>query len=182
MKIDNLIGRKFGTLTVLSRDPNKNGCPAWKCKCECGTVKSIRGCHLRNGHTKTCGNTWHRYGKKHHSWKGHEEISQRFFKSIQYNSIARKLEFSISIEYVWNLFLKQSRKCALSGLEIRFGKNNKKIKGTASLDRIDSKMGYVEGNVQWVHADINSMKWDMTQDRFLILCEEVHKHQKTINR
>lgn len=42
--------------------------------------------------------------------------------------------------------------------------------GVASLDRIDSSQGYIKGNVQWVHKDINKMKFDLSQDRFLELC------------
>lgn len=42
--------------------------------------------------------------------------------------------------------------------------------GTASLDRIDSSRGYVEGNVQWVHKDVNFMKQALSQERFVELC------------
>lgn len=41
---------------------------------------------------------------------------------------------------------------------------------TASLDRIDSKIGYIEGNVQWVHKDINKMKNSHTHATFLQWC------------
>ena len=45
--------------------------------------------------------------------------------------------------------------------------------GTASLDRIDSSKGYVKGNVQWVHKDINKMKTDFEQSIFIKLCKSV---------
>jgi len=50
--------------------------------------------------------------------------------------------------------------------------NDRKIfrETTASLDRINNDLGYIEGNVQWVHKDVNRMKWAFTQDRFLELC------------
>lgn len=41
---------------------------------------------------------------------------------------------------------------------------------TASLDRIDSRHGYIPGNIQWLHKDINVMKWDHTTGRFIELC------------
>jgi len=77
-----------------------------------------------------------------------------------------------------NLFIKQNKKCALTGLDIKFGVRNDKITGTyeettASLDRIDSSKGYVKGNIQWVHKDINIMKNDFNVDKFKKLCKMV---------
>jgi hypothetical protein len=46
----------------------------------------------------------------------------------------------------------------------------------ASLDRIDSKKGYVEGNVHWVHKDVNMMKRNFTEEYFINLCETVYKN------
>jgi len=33
--------------------------------------------------------------------------------------------------------------------------------------------GYIIGNVQWVHRDINRMKWGMTEDVFIRWCKRV---------
>ena len=55
----NLVGQKFGHLTVLKRDENKpsgKNCPAyWICKCDCGNIVSVRSDHLRNFSTSSCG-------------------------------------------------------------------------------------------------------------------------------
>jgi hypothetical protein len=64
------------------------------------------------------------------------------------------------------LFEKQECQCALSRLPLTMNVD-------ASLDRIDSSQGYVGGNLQWVHQDINTMKWDLTQERFIQLCKMV---------
>ena len=48
---------------------------------------------------------------------------------------------------------------------------------SASLDRIDNTKGYVAGNVQWLHKDINWMKGRFTQPRFLALCRAVALHR-----
>ena len=53
--IEDLTGKKFGRLLVLERAQNRNGAVYWKCQCDCGTIKEIRGCHLRSGGTKSCG-------------------------------------------------------------------------------------------------------------------------------
>lgn len=52
----NLIGEKFGKLTVLSYDhKNSNNQLYWLCQCDCGNQKIIRGGALKNGNTKSCG-------------------------------------------------------------------------------------------------------------------------------
>ena len=43
----------------------------------------------------------------------------------------------------------------------------------ASLDRIDSTVGYIEGNVHWVLWDINRMKWNIPHEEFIKLCSLV---------
>jgi len=52
-----LVGKKFGRLTVLRRSyPNsKSGELKWCCKCECGKEKIIFGQNLRGGFTQSCG-------------------------------------------------------------------------------------------------------------------------------
>ena len=51
-------GNIYGRWTVLERDYNKtskSGDVYWKCRCSCGTEKSIAGHQLRSGRTKSCG-------------------------------------------------------------------------------------------------------------------------------
>lgn len=87
----------------------------------------------------------------------------------------------MNTDNLWDLMVKQNHKCALSGLDITLSKgknvvmttnqNNLDYSGwTASLDRIDSKKGYIEGNVQWVHRHINIMKNSYDEDYFKELC------------
>lgn len=55
-KVD-MIGRKFGKLTVLEecKERNKQSQLMYKCKCDCGNIKIVRGYTLRNGSSKSCG-------------------------------------------------------------------------------------------------------------------------------
>lgn len=51
-----LVGRKFGKLTVLGFDyADKHKQLHWVCQCECGTTKSVLGNCLKNGNTISCG-------------------------------------------------------------------------------------------------------------------------------
>lgn len=114
-------------------------------------------------------------------FKGCGELSMSYLNTIQKGAQKRELEYSVTAEYLWSLFVDQEQKCALSGVDIALdpqysinSKNNqKKFTQTASLDRIDNNKGYIEGNVQWVHKSINFMKSDLRQDEFVQLCEAV---------
>lgn len=54
-KATNLVGKKFGKLTVLYRTNNIGKQVAWVCQCDCGNQTVVTGCHLKDGHTKSCG-------------------------------------------------------------------------------------------------------------------------------
>ena len=56
----NLIGQRFGKLTVLARDfddPRNKTQKAsfWKCRCDCGNIKTISYNSLTRGQTLSCG-------------------------------------------------------------------------------------------------------------------------------
>jgi len=49
-------GKRYGWLVVLARshqDKGKNW--YWTCRCDCGTVTTVKGVHLTSGDTKSCG-------------------------------------------------------------------------------------------------------------------------------
>lgn len=51
-----LIGQRFGKLTVVERSKNNNrGNTMWKCKCDCGKEKIALGYDLTHGRTVSCG-------------------------------------------------------------------------------------------------------------------------------
>lgn len=86
----------------------------------------------------------------------------------------RVIEFNITLDDIWNQFVKQNKKCAISGVEITFPKTNKdyrEYKWTASVDRIDSKLGYTPDNIQIVHKKINVIKFDMSTEELFTWCK-----------
>lgn len=122
------------------------------------------------------------HNKKHHLWRGHGEISSSFFNFLKIRSKRKNIEFNLTIEYIWDIFLKQNKKCKYSLVNLQFAEINNDFKNkTASLDRIDSSKGYIEGNVQWVHKDVNFMKYNLTELDFLRVCKNVTIFQKNKN-
>lgn len=54
--VKNLIGQKFGRLTVIERHgSDKNNKATWDCLCDCGKQVVIRGSDLISGKIKSCG-------------------------------------------------------------------------------------------------------------------------------
>jgi len=79
---------------------------------------------------------------------------------------ARGIEFNISFDYMADVLIEQDFQCALSGEPL----DTMEVSNNASLDRIDSSIGYVEGNVQWVTSEVNMMKQSYSQHRFIQVC------------
>ena len=95
------------------------------------------------------------------------EIDSRL-RNLCTNARNRKnKEFNITEEDLFDLWGKQDGKCAYSKLPMSAASNQLY---TVSLDRIDSNIGYVVGNIQLVCAAVNRMKQEFTQDVFLTLC------------
>lgn len=150
-------------------DLYNSGLSMWKisqlCKC---SRRGIAGLLLKNNilqrsYTGEC--------LESATWQGYEELSQTYLSSIKEGAIIRNLDFQVTPEFLWNLFIKQHKKCALTGLDIKLGSRVKQQ--NASLDRIDSKKGYTEDNVQWVHKDINRIKQHFNQEYFIEMCKLV---------
>lgn len=50
-----MVGRRFGRLTVLNREPNRGRKLFWKCRCDCGSFNTVDATALRSGDTQSCG-------------------------------------------------------------------------------------------------------------------------------
>lgn len=175
-----LKNKVFGKLTVLEKTnrpidaKTKNRGIWWKCRCECGRDRVVLSTALTQGWTNHCGCI-----KKRGPFKGHGEIPKSVYTAIKnWSARSRNIEFNLSIEYLWDLFLFQERKCAYTGEELKFGTSKNDSSKTASLDRIDSNKGYVKGNVVWCHKKINVLKMDAELQDFLKMCKKITENEE----
>ncbi len=168
-------GTRFNKWTVLSRYGCKDGGGGYyTCRCDCGSERVVSGSALRSGKSIGCKTCSGKRGAEAFAWKGHGELSKSYWGKVRFGAIGRDIPFEVTIEYGWELFLAQNRKCKFSGRELSLSKSD----FTASLDRIDSSIGYFPGNVQWVHRDANYAKRTMRDDDFFELCKEIADHQR----
>lgn len=170
-KYNSWINKKFGKLTIieiLSPDKSKTWLHSYRfhCECECGKFRIYPTSYFKRGLSLSCGCDKNFYdkisGENNTRYKGYKEISGTYWASI----CSRIHDVEITIEMMWKLFLKQNKKCALTGIDICFGKNQ-----TASLDRIDSNKGYIKDNVQWLHKTVNRLKNNYNEDEFVSWCK-----------
>jgi len=174
-KIEDYIGQTINRWTIIGFSHlNNKGEQYWDVKCSCGNTAKTRVYPLVKG--KSCGCKSCRPQSTImvlEGWNPSMVFSSQYYYSIMSGASIRNLEFLVSPTYINELFIKQKGKCALSDIDLTFSKRFKNHDGNASLDRIDSKLGYIEGNIQWVHKTINSMKLNLDENVFLDFCRKI---------
>lgn len=171
-----VVGKKFNSFLILEyAGKDKWRQILYKYRCDCGNEGIIPRCRI--GKIKKCPEC--RYG-------GYEEITQAYWTRIQIGAKSResdnrKIDFNLKIEDIWNLFLEQDRKCALTGVDLHFPKTRSGRDQNASLDRIDSLKGYTVDNVQWVHKKVNELKWSLSTDELYHWCDLIMKFKEVKN-
>ena len=157
---------------------NKHRVPQIEVECKCGlTKKLINISDIESGRSKSC--------KKCTNFIGYKNLSGVFWNNIKRGALSRNLEFNITIEQAYDLLEKQNFLCALTKLPITLHRNYSqgfRKEQTASLDRINSDLGYTSNNIQWVNSDINIMKNNYDQTYFIEMCKLVAKNNEDENK
>jgi hypothetical protein len=170
-----LAGKAFGWLTVIELTGGSNHYGLkWLVRCHCGKELELGASEITrkakrpSQAPRSCGC----YYKTHRSpkYKGVGDLSKSKWLSLQASAKRRGLEFTVSLESAWKLFLQQDKKCALSGIPLIMSPSLAAGANTASLDRIDNDHGYVDGNIQWVHIELNDMKSNYPEAEFVDWC------------
>ena len=172
-------GTTINQWTIIGPAPRANtGGPKFYCRCTCNTVKSVYSKHLLSGASRSC-HKCSQVRKASRLFKGHEGLYGKTWYRIRKDAEDRSLRFEITIEQAWEKFVAQDGRCALSNLPIALEDRSGSSR-TASLDRIRSDEGYVASNIQWVLKDINMMKRNLPESRFIELCKAVAGHRNSL--
>lgn len=144
----NLVGVKFGRLTVISSAESRNAKTRWNCICECGTSGVYVTGNLRSGDTTSCGCLPPNRTVHGHNRKGARTRTYSIWAGMVSrctNSKAKDYKFYGA---------KGIRVCPQWMEFTTFLADMGEAIGDMTIDRLDSSKDYEPSNCQWLpHAD-----------------------------
>jgi len=169
---------RFGNLIALRKGlshftPSGALITTWICRCDCGYEKQIITNALQRKLTRSCGRWECDYAKSlRKRYYRHGSPIQRHALAM-YKSAAKSknIAFTLSKDYFFELV---SSNCYYCGA---FPSNSsKRIKGAVynGVDRIDSRQGYINGNVRSCCGKCNTMKNDLTESEFFEQIKKIY--------
>jgi len=157
----------------------------WECQCDCGSKTILRTNRITSGDIKSCGCAGIQ-GKRKRGYKlsqfpyrnGFENykglVPLWYCSRVKNGAKKRKIYFDITPSEMSDLFIRQNKRCVFTDLELKFGITSHDTEiTTASLERIDSSLGYVKDNIQWVHKKVNWLKGTRTNIEVVDFCRKI---------
>lgn len=166
------IGDTFKCWKVIEGPVFKNHSAFYKAECKCGNTRWFSSTELMNPKKAFMCHTCAGAKRKleiliKNGMIG--ELTQTKFSRMKRIAKVRKIDFNVTKEELWNKFIDQNRRCAITGDYIN--DINK-----ASLDRIDSSKSYTIDNIQWVTKQANLSKHVMSMNELIEFCKKVINH------
>jgi len=106
--------------------------------------------------------------------RGTHDPYRYYYNSLKNRSRKSGIDVTIDPVYIKQLWRHQKGRCRYTGIKLKLQSHaNIKVKPhkLASIDRINSSEGYVEGNVQFVSVTCNLAKGSMDEKDFLEFME-----------
>lgn len=170
---DNLLGVKFGFLTVFDFEINERHNLVWLCKCDCGSDKIVCsvGTALKNGKTKSCGCIRRKrlpFG---------DNAFNRTYYGYKDRAEKRGFDFDFTKEE-FKIITKQN--CYYCGIE-PLQQTPPTLKGFGyytynGVDRIDNTKGYTKENSVPCCGICNIAKNNHSQEDFLNWIKRAYKN------
>lgn len=107
----------------------------------------------------------------HRGW--HRGVRVSWFNQFKTSAELRNISCFLTLDDVADVMEEQDNKCSLTGWDISFPKCGLPHKAPASIDRIDSTLGYTKDNIQLVVRKVNMMKQHYGQEEFIEVCKAV---------
>jgi hypothetical protein len=103
--------------------------------------------------------------------KNNENLKKIFYSRVQ-NIKKREIDVMEGLrDYLIKLWIEQDKKCYYSGVEMQLKGYADNINNVATVDRIDSSKGYIEGNIVLCCSIINKMKQNLSIEELIYWCD-----------
>jgi len=181
----NMIGKKFGRLTVLRIDRSYiyrgKDKVRWWCRCDCGNEGRHGGYELRKGIAKSCGCLSHENRRKNLLMKhdSNNGAIRKLFVAYKYSAVKRNITFEISFEEFKILTSQNCTYCGISPEQIIIsGYSEYRYNG---IDRVDNNLGYTKDNIITCCKKCNYSKSNFSQDDFYQWAKRVYNNLRKNN-
>lgn len=91
------------------------------------------------------------------------------------------IAFNLDLDFLMQLWEKQKGRCALSGVQMTFELKKGRVATNVSIDRIDSKEGYIKSNIQLVCMACNQIKSDLELENMYKFCKAIVENYESKN-
>jgi len=157
---EDLTGRRFGKLLVISRAKIKGKGVRWDCVCDCGNKTIAHSGGLKNGGRKSCG-CLIKYSDETLSSK------HALYYKYQYSAKKRDISFELSFEQVMFFMQQNCYYCGKNPNQYKDHPDARKGLFYNGIDRINSKNAYEFSNVVSCCKECNYLKWDRNKNEFI---------------
>lgn len=184
-----LTGQKFGKLTVLEVGERRNHFIFWKCLCECGNKKNIRGSDLKKGATRSCGCLLRRKGKVPGNKESDRKIAllKSEYSRLKLQAKRRGIPVMLSFEEFSFLVIEPCHYCGETGSKKKTDYDLKRkmiisnfVLSFNGIDRKDSLKGYTKDNSVACCTTCNTAKNNMALQEFIQWLERVYNHNSLL--
>lgn len=104
----NMIGRRFGRLTVIKQSDETSGTSGirWICQCDCGALTVVPTAKLNSGHTQSCGCLGSRGEEKIAQWLTNNNFKYQRQKQF-HDCLSQKKQYPLKFDF----YLPQQNMC-----------------------------------------------------------------------
>lgn len=173
MKVKDETGKRYGMLIALEFVRlASNRAAIWKCRCDCGVEKELLIGRVKFGTTKSCGCYRRSRSKKHGETIGGRTPRYKIWVEAKARAKCKGMVFSIKVE---DIIIPEF--CPLLGIKLvnHSGGGSGPKDDSASLDRIDTNLGYISGNIWVVSNRANRIKSDSSLEELELLVRNLRK-------